>query len=343
MLGREPESHAMRRPTELPSTMGTALRHLVRFAEGRGVDVQRLIDDSPLDRAMLDDPLVRLPAAAADALFDRILRAGGDPLLHLRMAPEVPIGAFQVIDFVASSADTLGEGYRSLARYFCIVHQAVGFSVEEAEGEHRFVYRPGALGGDGAFSMAMSATRFVALAGPAATPRRAELIRAPIDDPALARRLFGDHVVYGAPRDMLVFDDAQWALPQPGRNPMLQAVLQQHARSLHADLAVPETLADRVAAELRRLLGQGRAELRHAARRLAMSPRTLQRRLRADGTSFQALLDATRRDLAAHYLADEALTVLDVAFMLGYADESAFHRAFRRWHARSPGEWRRDR
>ncbi len=320
--------------------MGTALRALVRFAEARGVPVAGLIAESGIERALLDDPQARLPAPAADALFGRIIEASGDPLLHLRLAPEIPHGAFQVIDFVAGSADTLGEGYAALARYFCIVHQSVGFEVEHEGGEHRFVYRPGRAGGDGSFPMAITSPRFVLLAGPAATPARTELVRPPLGDRALARRLYGAHIVYGAPRDMFVFDDGQWALPLQGRNPQLAAVLRQHAEHLHATLAVPETLADTVAAELRRLLGQGRAELRYAARRLGMSPRTLQRRLRGDGTSYQAVLDETRRDLAERYLGDRALTVLEVGFMLGYADESAFHRAFRRWHGQSPGEWR---
>lgn len=330
----------MGRETELPSTMGTALRALVRFAEGRGLAVEPLIADARIDRAMLDDPQARLPAPAADGLFGRIIEASGDPLLHLRMAPEIPQGAFQVIDFLASSAGTIGEGYAALARYFCIVHQSVSFEIEHEGGEHRFVHRVGRGGGDGSFAMAISAPRFVALAGPEAAPRRTELVRPSLGDPALARRLFGEHVVYNAPRDMLVFDDRQWALPQSSGNRMLNAVLEQHAAHLHADLAVPATLADRVAAELRRLLGQGHTELRHAARRLGMSPRTLQRRLRADGVAFQTLLDETRRDLAERYLSDASLTVLEVGFMLGYADESAFHRAFRRWHDQSPGEWR---
>lgn len=324
----------------MQSTMSTTLLALVRFAEAQGVDVDAIIAGSPLDRARIEDPQTRLPAEPADALFTRIIAASGDPLLHLRMAPEIPIGAFQIIDFLGRHAATLGEGYIALARYFCIVHQGLRMSVEHGSGEHRFVYQPGVDGGDGCLAMAITSTRFIRLIGRAAAPGRTELVRPPIGDAALARRLFGEHVVYNAPRDMLVFDDAQWALPQPQRDPMLQSVLEQHARTLAAELAVEPTLADRVATELRALLAQGRGELRAVAARLGLSPRTLQRRLRADRTAFKDVLDATRRDLAARYLLDDTLTVLEVAFMLGYADESAFHRAFRRWHGQRPGAWR---
>jgi len=69
--------------------------------------------------------------------------------------------------------------------------------------------------------------------------------------------------------------------------------------------------------------------------------RTLQRRLREEGTSFAELLDEVRKNLALRYLADARYEAADAAFLLGYAELSTFHRAFRRWTGTSPGEWRR--
>ncbi|MCB9526863.1 MAG: AraC family transcriptional regulator ligand-binding domain-containing protein [Myxococcales bacterium] len=321
-------------------TMSATLRALVEFAERRGVDVGALIAASPLDRAEIEAPLARLPVEAAGPLFAQIIAASGDPLLHLRLAPEIPMGAFAVIDFLASSAATLGEGYRALCRYFTLVHAGIALEEEAEGGEFRVVCRSRDATGDGSFPLAICASRFVMLCGPGALPRRVELSRGPIGDAGLARRLFGRAVVYHAARDVLVFDAAQWALALPGNNPMLRAVLEQHAESLRRDLARPDRLADRVADALRPLLGQGRAEVRFVAARLGLSARTLQRRLRAEGTAFAAVVDETRQALAEVYLADRSLTVLEVAIMLGYADESAFHRAFKRWFGARPGEWR---
>lgn len=324
---------------ELSSTMGTALRALVDYAEGRGVDVEGLIASSPIDRGMLTDRTARLPSAAADALFAAIVRASGDRLLHLRMVPHIPRGAFRVIDYLGGNARTVGEGMAAVCRFFAIVHQSIRLDVEVEGAERRVVYRP-RRGYDGAFTLAIFVARFAVHCGGAATPTRVELVRGPLGDEALERALFGDDVRAHRPRDVLVYTDAQWAAPMPGHDEILEAVLEQHAETLSAELAVPETLAEQVGVELRPLLGEGRAELRHVARRLGMSARTLQRRLRQDGTSFAAVLDETRRGLAQKHLADRSLTVMEVAFMLGYADESAFHRAHKRWHGQSPGEWR---
>jgi len=74
---------------------------------------------------------------------------------------------------------------------------------------------------------------------------------------------------------------------------------------------------------------------------LATSARSLQRKLAAAGTSFQELLDTTRRDAAARYLEDRTLSVGEVAYLLGYSEPAAFHRAFKRWNGITPLEFRR--
>ena len=72
------------------------------------------------------------------------------------------------------------------------------------------------------------------------------------------------------------------------------------------------------------------------ARAMAMSERNLQRRLAAEGTTFQSVLDAARRELAIRHLSDPGATVAKVAWLVGFSEPSAFHRAFRRWTGQSP-------
>ncbi|MCY1560941.1 HTH-type transcriptional regulator VirS [compost metagenome] len=89
-----------------------------------------------------------------------------------------------------------------------------------------------------------------------------------------------------------------------------------------------------------RLLPQGEPKREAVAQALHLSQRTLQRRLQEEATSFQHLLDDTRRELAEQYLAQPNLTLLEVAYLLGFADPSNFFRAFRRWFDITPGEYR---
>jgi AraC-like DNA-binding protein len=85
---------------------------------------------------------------------------------------------------------------------------------------------------------------------------------------------------------------------------------------------------------------QGEPRREVVAQTLHLSQRTLQRRLQEEGTSYQQLLDDTRRELAEQYLGQVDLTLLEVAYLLGFADPSNFFRAFRRWFGETPGEYR---
>jgi len=87
-------------------------------------------------------------------------------------------------------------------------------------------------------------------------------------------------------------------------------------------------------------LARGTPTARQVAPALGISERTLARRLAAEDTSFGQILDDIRRDMALGYLEDPAISLAQIAFLLGYADQSAFSNAFRRWVGRSPSRFR---
>lgn len=91
---------------------------------------------------------------------------------------------------------------------------------------------------------------------------------------------------------------------------------------------------------VRRDLGHGKASAVELAGQLALHRRTLNRRLQARGTTYRRILDGVRFELACELLADGTLSVAEISSRLGYAETSAFSRAFRRWSGTSPARWR---
>ncbi len=102
------------------------------------------------------------------------------------------------------------------------------------------------------------------------------------------------------------------------------------------ELAREATTADRVRAVLLESLPAGDGAMGAVAGRLAMSTRTLHRRLQGEGTSFQRVLDATREALARHYLSNPDLSPGEISFLLGYEETSSFYRAFHQWTGETP-------
>ena len=88
------------------------------------------------------------------------------------------------------------------------------------------------------------------------------------------------------------------------------------------------------------MLGQGEVSIERIARKMGMSRQTLYRRLRAEGTTFEEILDAKRRQLAIRYLGLDRSSVKAAAYRLGFSDPAAFSRAFKRWTGRNPSEFR---
>ncbi|MDA2892091.1 AraC family transcriptional regulator ligand-binding domain-containing protein [Mycolicibacterium sp. BiH015] len=131
------------------------------------------------------------------------------------------------------------------------------------------------------------------------------------------------------------------ALPFLTSNEPLWAAFEPELRRRLADLETPASTTERVRAALLEALPSGLASMDTVARKLTMSKRTLQRRIEVEGTTYQQILDATRSDLATHYLENTMLSIAEISFLLGFAEPNSFYRAFRVWTGSTPDMLRR--
>lgn len=153
---------------------------------------------------------------------------------------------------------------------------------------------------------------------------------------------YGCKIRFGAKRNCLTVRGSDLDKPFVSYNaelleillPELDRRLEQHSQSA--------SLAEQTKWVLRKRLTAGRPDIRSVASELAMSGRTLQRKLTDEGVTFQGLLGETRHQLALEYLADQTLSLVEVAYMLGYEDQNSFFRAFRQWEDSTPASWREE-
>jgi AraC-like DNA-binding protein len=327
-----------------PTVAVTSTRAVVQAAERRGVDVDALLADHGLTRPLLDDQDARLPAPVAAVVWRDAARAAREPELPVWAALELEWKAYRVIDLLAASSATVGEALEMLARYFRIINDSIRLELVELPGSRHALEVHRADGGPVPppyldYTLAACIYRMHYAAGVPIHPEVHRTRSAPADRTAHERAL-GPHLHFDSDRDRAVLDEAQWSTPMLACDPVLRSVLAEHAGHIVDSLPEPVDLLREVREALWELMPRGRAELARVARAVDVSPRTLQRRLAAAGTSWSELLGDTRRDLAAELLADRTLSIDDVAVLLGYAEASAFHRAFRRWTGTTPGQWR---
>lgn len=158
---------------------------------------------------------------------------------------------------------------------------------------------------------------------------------------AVYEAFFGCPVRFGADMTRVRLPLAHLALPMLHSDPGLRQLLDQQAQALVAAMPDADAFDRALQQVLLRLLPEGSAAVARAAEALHVSVRTLQRRLEARGQTWQQVLDRSREELARQYLADRALTLSDIALLLGFSEQSAFTRAFRRWTGETPVQVRK--
>ena len=141
---------------------------------------------------------------------------------------------------------------------------------------------------------------------------------------------------------MLHADDA--ALPLRSADPALAAIVRRRLDRLlqHGSPEADPAVASRVRRVLIEQAGRSEPSAQAVARELGMSPRTLTRRLAAEGASFREVLDKLRQEAAVALLREGRMGIGEIAFLLGYSEPAAFHRSFKRWTGKTPLAWRRD-
>lgn len=155
------------------------------------------------------------------------------------------------------------------------------------------------------------------------------------------RRIFDCPLRFDCLQNELILHSTDLARPIFQANPQLLRYLEQFTQETLAKLYPPDTWTEKVVDLIRAGLGRGeKPALDGIAGQLALGPRQLQNKLRQENCTYQALLDRVRKELALQYLHDPHMTVCEIAFLLGFSEQSAFNHAFKRWTGHQPGEYR---
>ncbi len=316
--------------------MSATPRAVIEQAQDAGLCAQELLAGTGFTQADLEDPDGMIPCQKSYLMIGRAIHLSRDPDLPLRAIERIPFGAYQVVDFLTQNSATIGDGMGALAKFFPIINNTLLLRIEErADGYALRRYKQGnSEGADMLF--AIITQRFSQFLGAWFQPVWVSLRRGPLRDATLSLQCFGPRVVFGASHDEMFFPREVWSRPMPHYNQGLCRVLAQHAELLRRGRGAPGDLTDLLAFHIEAVLDRGEATLPTIATRMGISPRTLQRRLKSRHTSFQEILDKTRASLAHDYLRRSDITIAELSHYLGYADETAFLRAFKRWTGTTP-------
>jgi len=308
-----------------------------------GANPAEVLGEVGLELKLFDDPDSRISYVARGRLLAHCAQRTGCAHFGLLVGQRASLRSFGLIGLLARSAQDAGSALRSLVRHFH--YQARGAVLAlEVDGDlavlsyesYQLQAAATDLVGDGAVAIAFNILR--ELCGPDWMPIELRFVHRRPSDVAPFRQFFRAPLRFDAEQYAVVFSATWLARALPGTDPDLRRLLQEQIDKLehqHED-----DFAEQVRSMLRHALVTGYSGADQIAALFSVDRRTLNRRLNAQGTGFQQILDEVSFEIARQMLTDSAMDIVQVADLLGYANASAFTRAFRRWSGDTPAAWR---
>jgi AraC-like DNA-binding protein len=321
--------------------LASSARVLWRLLQRNGIDPRSIFVNAGLDPAKLSEPRSRYDTSNARAAWFEAVRAIPDPCFGLQASEEWRATDFHALGYAFLSSRTLSTGLARIVRYNAVVDTTVEFQQTLEDNLLRLTYRINR--DDLAEPPALENARWAVVLGmcreaygPTLDPLQVSFTHPPPSQCTGAFfGFFRCPVHFGAAHSELILDRRIVEQELPALNRELasanDAVLSAYVAQLDDDLL------SRVRAAIIARLPSGAPSAADVARDLHMSARTLQRRLADEQTSYSALLDAVRQELATRYLSESIQSLSEITYLLGFSELSAFSRAYRRWTGQSPG------
>jgi AraC-like DNA-binding protein len=325
------------------------VRLVLAAAIARGVPPIGICAAAGIDLSSLLDPDGRLPAELALRAWHVAAEMSGDPNFGLSAPEHVRADSYGGLGFAVHSSASLGEGLRRLCTFFRLVHQRASLALVVDGDLARLRFEADYEGPPGDLRHPVECVLHTLVlvcrrtTGRALEPAAVSFRHGAPADLGAHRRAFGVEPAFAQPHSEIALPRAALDLPHLHPDAPTVEAAERHLRQLLRELPPDDTFATRVRAVLIEELRRGEPTLDRLAGRLRVSERTLQRRLAQEGTSVQGLLDDVRRALSLRHLAESRESIAEIAFVLGFSEVSAFHRAFKRWTGSTPGAYRQSR
>ena len=326
-----------------------SLRGFVPLVEGLGGDAHALLERFGIPRGALARGDGLIPITAHDLMLDAAAEELGCADLGLRLAEEQDLSILGPLAVAIESSSTVAEALTLASRFLFVHSPALHIGVDEDPRGARAVvaityqkalrespYSPQAT----ELGIALLHRISVSLLGTPTGLRSVELAHAPLSPVRRYTAHFGVDVRFNATVSALRVDQHVLDRRFAEADDTIRQIALEHLTRNHPE--PDEQAAVRVRRALTDGLGAAPSSLAHVAKVLCVHPRTLQRQLAREDTTFEAILDDVRRTAATHLITGTDLPFVQVAALVGLSEQSALSRAVRRWWGTSPRELRRD-
>jgi len=326
----------------VPTCWSRLLGRVIDYTVTRGLDPGMFYSRLALTPATVESPDTRVPVSVFHRAIALAARELHDPYFGLRYIQDAGFPSIDAVGFLARASKTIGDSLGQFVHYQPLISEAEHFRMELI-GDRAVFQLSGSLPpSDGQIhATEMYAARVLTLI-PQLTGQPLEVFSLSFTHPQRGEASEFAKRLGRVPRFKAA--ENEWSIPRailelecPNADPVLSDFFEKYLQQRVRPSVDPVEQQVRVA--IAEALPHGHSTLKQIAARMHVGERTLQRRLSQKGLSFVAILEDVRQSRAKAYL-DMALHILEVSYLVGYAQGAAFHHAFRRWTGMTPNEWR---
>lgn len=328
-----------------PTSYGSVsvIQPLLEHLTSGGYEVGAILDRAGIDRTAVAGTKARFPKRKFDALWRAASEATGDPAIALRVSTRVKANTLGVIGHLALASESRRNAFELIRGLTPLLWEDFECDLESDDNVAFIRCRtdrelpPSRFTTEYAIGLTVTMSRV--LGGGRADPLE---VRFSYPAPPYEReyeQILQLPVRFNAGGDGVVFPISMMDTLNPSADAALRQLLESYAADQLAKIPTSARFSQRVRACIRSILPLGSLTADTVATQFRMSERTLRRRLEEEGASYQEILDDVRAQLAEHYLTKEKRGIDEVGFLLGFSDQSAFTKAFRRWTGQTPADF----
>jgi AraC-like DNA-binding protein len=333
------------KPTQESEVSTSLAKALVETSRRLGLsDIDTPLKDAGINQEDLNQPEARIPFVKHEKLWALLFEQTGDPDFGLKLGLGIRPASFSILGYIAINSARIGKAMDAFEKYQSLAGEGGTFRVSRIDGTSVTTYTPlnpqKSITAQRVYGMLASLVSLGQwLVGDRFTPTQASFTATQPENFELYEKQFGCPIAFNAPTNHLCFDQAVEELEIPHANHAILSLMLERANIEMADES-KDTTKDRLSKAIRETLIGQEPDKEQLAKSMGISSRTLQRKLQKEESSYQEVLNQVRYQLAREYLLQTELTISDVAYLLGFTDPSPFHRLFKQWEGKTPGQYR---
>lgn len=329
-----------------PATLSESLKIVsayLRIWQELGCDIDELLNSLGLQREKLADKHGRVPISVVVKLFDQVAHLTNDPLIGIKTADGILPGDFGILGLLLTNSKDHVSAYNACTRYYSLLGDVGCSKVTMVNGQCIFTYSNlyipiSSYQLDYFMAIVVKTVGWLGTAKPKFT--RVLFSHERRQYAKEYKKVFGVPAEFGADCNSLVMPMEQLVFSNPNYDPVKLQRLTHIAEHYLRKQKSHSGMTDRVMQLISDLMIESDVSREEVANAMNCSVRTMQRKLKKEGTSFKELHDLVRKDVALSYLSSEEHSFQKIGQFVGFSENSAFYKAFKRWTGVNPGEYR---